>query len=264
MIIMETLKSSDYAPVNGLSMYYEIHGSDTTPMVLIHGGGSTIETTFGSMIPLLSATNQLIAVELQAHGRTSDRDAPESFAQDADDVAGLLNYLKVEKANIFGFSNGASTAMQVAIRHPEIVNKVIVVAGAYKRDGFIPGFFDGFKNATLDNMPQILQDAYLKVTPDSAGLRNMFNKDVARMATFKDWPDDDLRSIKAGTLFLASTMDVILVEHAIQMANLVPGAQLAVIPGPHGSLIGTMESGIKKDSKLPGITAALIEEFLNG
>lgn len=260
----ETLRSSGYAPVNGLNMYYEIHGADTMPLVLIHGGGSTIETTFGTMLPLLAQNYQLIAVELQAHGRTNDRDTPESFAQDADDVAALLNYLKVDKANFFGFSNGGSTAMQIAIRHPQVTNKIIVAAGAYKRDGFIPGFFDGFANATLDQMPKVLQEAYLKVTPSQAGLQRMFERDVERMATFKDWPDDDLRSIKAGALFLASAQDVIRVEHAIEMANLVAGAQLAVIPGTHGSFIGALESGVKKDSKLPGITAALIEEFLNG
>src|ERR1700761_5829800 len=139
---MEKLKTSGYAPVNGLHMYYEIHGEGKMPLVLIHGGGSTIETTFGTILPLLGG--KLIAVELQAHGRTSDRDAPETFEQDADDVAGLLKYLKVDKANFFGFSNGATTTLQIAIRHPELVNKVVALSAAYQREGFVPGFFDGF------------------------------------------------------------------------------------------------------------------------
>ena len=141
---MENLKSSGYAPVNGINMYYEIHGQGTIPLVLLHGGGSTIEVTFANILPLFARYNKVIAVELQAHGRTSDRNPPESFEQDADDVAALLKYLKVDKANLLGFSNGGTTSLQIAIRHPEIVNKIVDVAGAYQREGFIPGFFDGF------------------------------------------------------------------------------------------------------------------------
>ena len=125
---MENSKTSGYAPVNGLNMYYEIHGNGTMPLVLIHGGGSTIETTFSNLLPIFSAYNKVIAVELQAHGRTSDRDAPESFEQDADDVAALLRYLGVDKANFLGFSNGGSTTMQIAIRHAELTNKIIAIS----------------------------------------------------------------------------------------------------------------------------------------
>jgi pimeloyl-ACP methyl ester carboxylesterase len=126
---MENLKTSGYIPVNGLNMYYEIHGEGVLPLVLIHGGGSTIESTFSNLISLLASRNKIIAVELQAHGHTSDRDGPESFEQDADDVAGLLNALKIDKANILGFSNGGTTTLQIAIRHPGIVHKIIVVFG---------------------------------------------------------------------------------------------------------------------------------------
>jgi pimeloyl-ACP methyl ester carboxylesterase len=259
---METLKTSGHAPVNGLEMYYEIHGTGNVPLVLIHGGGSTIETSFGNLLPLLSANGKVFAVELQAHGRTSDRDAPESFAQDADDVAGLLKYLKVDKANILGFSNGGSTAMQIAIRHPEVVNKIVVIAGAYKRDGFIPGFFEHMPKATLADMPEPLQAAFLKLTPDTNRLQVMFNKDKERMVTFKDWSDDDLRSIKAPALFMVADRDVMTVEHTKQMSRLVSGAQLVVLPGTHGGFMGTSESGVEKTSKLPGVTATLVEEFL--
>ena len=259
---METLKKSGHAPVNGISMYYEIHGSGKIPLVLIHGGGSTIESTFGKILPLLAAKNEVIAVELQAHGRTTDRDAPESFAQDADDVAALLKYLKVGKANIFGFSNGGSTAMQIAIRHPEVPNKIIVAAGAYKREGFISGFFEFMPNATIANMPKQLQDDFLKVTPDKSKLQTMFEKDKARMVTFKDWSDDDLRGIKAPALFIASFNDVITVEHTNNMAHLVPGAQMVILPGPHGAFMGTTDSGAVENNAMVGITAALVEDFL--
>jgi pimeloyl-ACP methyl ester carboxylesterase len=260
---MESLKTSGYAPVNGISMYYEIYGEGAMPLVLIHGGGSTIETTFGSLIPMLVGCGKLIAVELQAHGRTGDRDAPESFEQDADDVAGLLKHLKIEKASFFGFSNGGTTVLQIAVRHPNIVNKIVVASGAYKRDGFITGFFDGFEGATLANMPAALQEAFLKVTPDKDRLQTMFEKDVARMKSFKDYPDELIESIKVPALFMAADHDVITVAHNVKMAQLIQGAQLAILPGLHGDYIGEAGSE-KKDSKLPAITASLVEEFLKG
>ncbi|MDB5111768.1 MAG: alpha/beta hydrolase [Mucilaginibacter sp.] len=258
---MENLKTSGYAPVNGLNMYYEIYGSGNVPLVLIHGGGSTIETSFGQLLPLLSGYGKRIAVELQAHGRTSDRDAPESFEQDADDVAALLSYLKIDKANFWGFSNGGTTTLQIAIRHPEIVHKIVSLSGAYQREGFIPGFFDGFQNATLSQMPEALKAAFLKVTPDEHRLQTMFEKDVARMANFKDIADNDMQSIKAPALIMVSDQDAVTAEHTVKMARLIPGGRLAVLPGPHGACIGTAESAVK-GSKLPGITATLVEEFL--
>src|SRR6187401_1819086 len=110
-------QDSGYAPVNGLKMYYEIHG-EGTPLVLIHGGGSTIQTSFSKILPLLAQHYKVIAMELQAHGHTNDRDSAESFEQDANDVAALLSYLKINKPNILGFSNGGHTAMQIGISHP--------------------------------------------------------------------------------------------------------------------------------------------------
>jgi pimeloyl-ACP methyl ester carboxylesterase len=255
--------TTGHAPVNGINMYYEIHGEGTTPLVLIHGGGSTIESTFGNILPLLSAKYKIIAVELQAHGRTSDRDAPESFTQDADDVAALLKYLKVDKADIMGFSNGGSTTMQIAIRHPEVVNKIIVIAGATKRSGFIAGFFEYMPNATIAEMPAFLKEDFLKVTPDEAKLQTMFEKDKQRMVTFKDWDDEDLRGIKAKALFMAADKDVITVEHTAEMTRLVPGAQLIILPGKHGAFIGEGEANTAKDRILIGVSVTLIEEFLS-
>jgi pimeloyl-ACP methyl ester carboxylesterase len=255
--------TTGHAPVNGITMYYEIYGEGTMPLVLIHGGGSTIESTFGNILPMLSAKGKVIAVELQAHGRTSDRDAPESFAQDADDVAALLNYLKLDKANIMGFSNGGSTTMQIAIRHSEVVNKIIVIAGATKRSGFIAGFFEYMPNATIADMPAFLKKDFLKVTPDEAKLQIMFEKDKQRMVTFKDWNDDDLRGIKAPALFMAGDHDVMTVEHTAEMARLVPGAQLIILPGNHGALIGEGEADTARDRTLIGVSVTLIGEFLN-
>ena len=253
---------SGYSEVNGIKMYYEIHGNGSMPLVMIHGGGSTIETSFGTILPLFSKYGKVIAVELQAHGRTGDRAAPESFQQDANDMATLLKNLDIEKANFLGFSNGGTTTLQIAIRHPDVVNKIVVVSANYKREGMIPGFFDGMQHATLDNMPAPLKDGYLKVAPNKDGLQTMFEKDKQRMLNFKDMSNDDLKSIKAPTLLMVADHDVVMPEHVLKMSRLIPYARLAVLPGTHGSFIGEVCTA-QKDSKLPEITAGLVEEFLH-
>jgi pimeloyl-ACP methyl ester carboxylesterase len=253
---------SGYAPVNGIRMYYEIHGKGGMPVVLIHGGGSTIETSFHYLLPLLAAHRRVIALELQAHGRTSDRDSPESFQQDADDVAALIKYLQIGKADFLGFSNGGSTVLQVAIRHPDLVNKIVPISGVYRRDGLVPGFFESMPKATLDVMPAVLREAFLKETPDSGKLLVMFEKDKQRMIDFRNWSDDDLRSIKAPVLIISSDRDVIVPEHSVRMARIIPGAQLVILPGVHGSAIGAVEAGEGKG--YADITARLVEEFLGG
>ncbi|HET9824792.1 MAG TPA: alpha/beta hydrolase, partial [Chitinophagaceae bacterium] len=252
---------SGYVPVNGLKMYYEIHG-DGTPLVLIHGGGSTIQTTFGQILPMLSQHYRVIAVELQAHGHTSDRNTAESFQQDADDVVGLLQYLKINKAHLFGFSNGGHTAMQIAISHPSFVDKLVLVSAFYTRDGAVPGFFDGLQSATLDNMPAPLKTAYLQINNDQKGLQAMFDKDRGRMLRFKDWPDEELHSIQARTFIIAGDHDVVTPQHAAKMAQVIPNARLMILPGTHGSFIGEACTAIK-GSKIPKATVVLIEEFLD-
>jgi pimeloyl-ACP methyl ester carboxylesterase len=260
---MNNLKAFGYAPVNGITMYYELYGDGEMPLVLIHGGGSTIESTFGNILPMLAERHPVIAVELQAHGRTYDRNAPETFEQDADDVAALLKYLKVNKADIFGFSNGGTTTLQIGIRHPEVVNKLIVVSGAYRRDGFIDHFFDGFDHATLDNMPESLKAAFLKVHPDSGALLNMFHKDVARMKAFTDIADESIHSIKAPTFVVINDLDVVTAAHAAQMMHTLANARLMILPGRHGSSIGAAESSSDgQTNKEAAFTAALVDEFL--
>ena len=252
---------SGYAQINGLNMYYEIHG-EGKPIVLVHGGGSTIQTTFGILLPLLAETNKVIAVELQAHGHTSDRDAPESFEQDADDVAGLINYLKIGKADFFGFSNGGNTCMQVGIRHPELVNKLVIISSFYKREGMFKGFFEMMQSATLKDMPAHLKEAFMQIKNDSTALQTMFEKDRNRMLHFTDWRDEDLSMIKAPALILIGDKDVVTPEHAVEMSKKISGSRLMILPGNHGSFIG---EGMKdmKNSKMPLYTASMIREFLN-
>jgi pimeloyl-ACP methyl ester carboxylesterase len=255
-----TDSTKGYAPVNGIKMYYEIHGQGE-PLVLIHGGGSTIGTTFGNIRPLLAKNFKVIAVELQAHGHTSDRDAPESFQQDADDVAALLAYLKIDKANIFGFSNGGSTALQIGIRHPEIVNKIIAASAVYKREGMFNGFFEMMDHASLANMPKPLQDAYLAINNDQKGLQNMHDKDKMRMINFKDWPDQELASMKIPVMIFISDKDAITIDHAKKMTALIPGAQMKIFPGMHGAFIGEVCTATG-DPKTYEETAKAIVDFL--
>ncbi|MFA5327660.1 MAG: alpha/beta hydrolase [Prolixibacteraceae bacterium] len=250
-----------YSEVNGIKMYYEIYG-EGKPLVLIHGGGSTIQSSFEKVIPLFAKNRQVIAVELQAHGRTTDRDADLTFEQDADDVATLLKNLKVNKADFFGFSNGATTTLQIAIRHPEIVDKIVLGSALVKRTG-VPEWFWGFmKNARLENMPEQLKEAYLKVASDPRGLQVMHDKDAKRMVNFKDISDEKIKSVKAPTLIIIGDKDVITPEHAIEIHRLIANSELAIIPGGHGEYIEEVTT-LKSDSKESDFVVPMIERFLD-
>lgn len=231
---------SGYSKVNGLKMYYEIYG-EGKPLVLIHGGGSTIQTTFGNIIPLLSRQRQIIALELQAHGRTGDRLTDLSFEQDAKDVAALLSNLKIEKSDFLGYSNGGQMLIEIALRYPGIINKLIIASAFYKRNAAGSEFWRGFDNATIDVMPESLKAAFLKVNNNREALQNMFNKDIRRMKSFKGWSEKEIRSIKAPTLIINGNNDVGSVEHAVEMYRIIPNSQLVILPGKHGTYMGAIE-----------------------
>lgn len=252
--------SNGYSEVNGLKMYYEIYGQGK-PLVLIHGGGSTIESNFEKVIPLFAKTRKVIALELQAHGRTSDRDAETSFEQDADDVATLLKNLNIDKTAFLGFSNGGTTTLQIAIRHPEIVDKIILGSALSKRNGVPEQFWAFMKNAQLENMPEQLKEAYNKVSPDPNGLQIMHDRDAKRMVNFKDIPDEKIKNIKAPALLIIGDKDVITPEHAIEMNRLIPNSRLAIIPGGHGEYIGEVTT-LTPDFKESDLVVPMIEKFL--
>jgi uncharacterized protein (TIGR02246 family) len=271
-----------YAPVNGLKMYYEIYGTangKNPPLILLHGGGSTIDTTFGKVLPSLAKTRQVIAFEQQGHGRTADIvDRPFSFEQSADDAVALLEHLKVEKADFFGFSNGGNIALQIAIRHPNRVRKLVVASAMFKRDGLYPEVWEFIKHGTLESMPKELKEAYRQVSPHPEQLPTFYEKSAKRMLEFKDWPPEDIRSIEAATLLMVGDADSVRLEHAVEMFRLLQCAQLAVLPGGHGAYIGEVtgarredsqvrfdvaNSSSKKESKLPDLAVAMIEEFLD-
>jgi len=252
--------ASGYAAVNGLKMYYEVHGSGM-PLVLIHGGGSTIETTFGRVLHSFAQSRKVIAVEMQAHGHTADIDRPLSFAQDADDIAALLKQLNVDKADIFGFSNGASTTLQFAIRHPRMTNKIVVGSTFYKSSGAPGWFWEMMSDATFEGMPQPYREAYLKINRDTSALRRMYERDVARMRSFTDITDEQLRSIEAPALIIIGDKDVVTPEHAVEMHSLLVNSRLCVIPGGHGDYIG--EIATPQDNLLISATVSMINKFLS-
>jgi pimeloyl-ACP methyl ester carboxylesterase len=220
-----------YAPVNGLHVYYEVHGpAGGTPLVLLHGGDPAIETSWGRILPVLARTRRVIAFDQQGHGRTADADRPFTFEGSADDTAALLVHLKIARADLMGFSNGANVAMQVAIRHPELVRRLVFVSGMVKHDGLRPEFWQGMQQATLADMPPRLAEAYRRTSPHPEQLPSFFRKSVERMLGFRDWPDDAVRSIAAPTLVVIGDGDVVRPEHAAELARLLPHARLAVLP----------------------------------
>jgi len=249
-----------YALVNGLNMYYEIHGAGPA-LVLVHGGGSTIYTTFGRVLQDLAKNNQVIAVEMQAHGHTADIDRPLSFEQDADDIAALLTHLNISKASIFGFSNGGSTALQFAIRHPGKTNKIIIASIFYKRDGAPAWLWDMMAQPTFEGMPQAYKDAFLHINPDSNALHKMYERDVARMQNFPDIPDEQMKAITAPAFIILGDQDVVKLEHAVEMHRLLANSRLAVLPGGHGDYIGELTTSY--DSAVVAATISMINNFLS-
>src|SRR5258707_3845912 len=222
-----------YAPVNGLELYYEIHGEpakDGVPLVLLHGGGSTIETSFGKLIPLVSKARQVIAFEQQGHGHTADVDRPFSFEGSAEDAVALLRHLHVAKADFFGYSNGGHIAVEIALRHPEVVRSLVLESVMVSRDGTDPGFWQGFDHAKLDDMPPELKKAYLATAPHPEQLPSFFAKSVQRMREFKGWTPAQIRTIRAPALLLMGDRDIVRVEHAAQMQRQLGDARLAVLP----------------------------------
>ncbi|MCV9927864.1 alpha/beta hydrolase [Flavobacterium sp. LS1R49] len=170
--------------------------------------------------------------------------------------------MNIDKADFFGFSNGGTTAVQIAIRHPKIVNKIILGSALCKRNGVPVQFWDFMKNAQLSNMPEPLKEAYLKVSPNSKGLKVMHDKDAKRMVNFKDIPDKEIESIKAPTLIIIADKDIIKPEHAIEMHRQIANSELAIIPGVHGEYIGEITT-LKSNSKEAEFVIPMIESFLD-
>jgi pimeloyl-ACP methyl ester carboxylesterase len=258
------MSHAHYLNVNGLHMYYEDHGEDHgtgRPLVLIHGGGSTIQTSFGRLLPRLARARRVIAVEQQAHGHTEDLDRPLSFEQMADDTAALLEQLGVREADVLGFSNGGMTALQLAVRHPALVRRLIVCSGFYAKRGFIPALTEMFdRPPNAEAMPPVLRDAYLAASPHP-DLQALMAKTGAMMKSFPDLSEEAVHAIAVPTLVMLGDQDVIQPEHAAQLARLVQHGQLAIFPGSgHGTYLGVAEA--PADPKLFELGVAVLERFL--
>jgi pimeloyl-ACP methyl ester carboxylesterase len=223
-----------YADVNGLKMYYEIHGTGR-PLVWLHGafGGADVH-------PNLARDRQVIAVELQGHGHTADIDRPLTYEQMADDVAALLQHLKIEQADIFGYSMGGTVALAIAIRHPEVVRKVAINGSYYGKleEAFEPESVRQFQNLPAPaDFPPHVKDAYAKVAPDPKQWPTLVAKVKKLGLEFKGFAREDMKSIKAPVLITLGDRDLVRLEHAVAMYRLIPNPQLAVFPGADHFLI---------------------------
>lgn len=257
-----TLRERGHASINGLDLYHEVHGrAGGVPLLLLHGGGSTIDSTWGVLLPWLARDRCVIAIEEQAHGRSSDRPGPLTFEASADDGSALLRHLGVAQVDVLGFSNGASIALHLALRHPSLVRALVFASAMTRRDGAVPQLWEFMEHADVSNMPAPLKDAFLRVTPDEAKLRVMHDKDAARMRAFSDLPDDALASIAARTLIVAGDRDVVRPEHAVELSRCIPGSRLLILPAGHGDYLGEI-SASPASGEAPGRFAAMVSEFL--
>jgi pimeloyl-ACP methyl ester carboxylesterase len=229
--------TTGYAPVNGLKMYYEVHGDGAggRPLVLLHGGVMTIELSFGALLPALADGRRVIAAELQGHGHTADIDRDMTMTALARDVAGLLGQLGVERADVLGFSLGGGTALQLALDYPALTGRLIVASAGYNAGGTHAEISDPARWATSTRMPtaedfQQMREAYQRVAPEP-GHFDAFRARTGQAAGSMSWTATELGRIGAPTLLIFGDHDFITLEHAVEMAGLIPGAQLAVLPG---------------------------------
>ena len=230
-----------YAPVGDLRMYYEVHGSGR-PLVLLHGAYMTVEM----MEPLLSglaASQRVIAVEQQGHGRTADADRPLSYERMADDTAGAMRHLGIEDADVVGYSMGGGVALQLAIRHAALVRRLVVASASFRSDGMHAVALEMFPSITPEMFAgSPMEDAYQRLAPDPEAFPTLVAKLTALDSTHFAWPEDDIRRIAGPMLIVIGDSDGIRLEHAVELFKLrgggvmgdlqgLPESQLAVLPG---------------------------------
>lgn len=231
---------SGYAPVGDLRMYYEVHG-EGRPLVLLHGAYMSIDL-LGALLSGLAETRRVIAVEQQGHGRTADVDRPITYEQMADDTAALVRGLEVEQADVVGYSMGGGIALQLAIRHPDLVRRLVVASAACAFDGMPAVAREMFPSITPEMFAgSPIEAAYLRLAPDPAGFPTLVEKLTQLDTTDYDWTQDVSR-IAAPTLVVLGDSDGITLDHAVELFKLLgggvmgdlqgmPASQLAVLPG---------------------------------
>ena len=215
--------ATGYAPVNGLSMYYEVHGSGE-PVVLLHGGFMTITSNWDGWIEELARTRKVIAIEMQGHGRTADIPRDLSNENNADDVAALLKYLKISRADLIGYSMGGGVAMQVAVRHPDQVRRVVVISSTFRRDGVVPEGQDALSGLTAELFKgSPIETEYLRLSPTPDQFANFVQRMVAAYSREKDLTADQLQATTAPMFFIHGDADGILLQHVAEMFRLKGG-----------------------------------------
>lgn len=231
---MDAPTQTGYVDVNGVHMYYETYGAGT-PLVLLHGGMLSIDLSFAALIPTLSGTHRVIGVEMQGHGRTADTDRPITPAALASDVVGLLDHLGIERAHVLGHSMGGAVTMELAVSHPGRVRSVVPMSISVRADGLHEDLTDPSRHATSPRMPT--QQDFLEFTAEYKRLSphpDHFDEFLASLsasnADLQGWSDEQLARVAAPVLLVLGDRDFTTVEHAALMQQLIPGAQLAVLP----------------------------------
>lgn len=237
---------SGYAPVNGLQMYYEIHGTGQ-PLILIHGGLGATEM-FAGIMPPLAKNHQVIAVDLQGHGRTADIDRPMSFDGLADDIAALAKYLKFDKVDVMGYSFGGIVALRTAILHPGLVRRLVILSAPFKRDGWYPEVLTDMAQMGPRTAEQLKQtpmyQLYARIAPRPEDWPRFLAKLGELSVKEYDW-SAEVAAIKAPTLLVFGDADAVRAAHAVQFFELLGGglkdgrwdgsgmseARLAILPG---------------------------------
>jgi pimeloyl-ACP methyl ester carboxylesterase len=240
-----------YAHLDGTDLYYGDHGSGPA-VVLLHGGMMTPELSYGSLIPALARSHRVITPELQGHGHTADTERPISFDTLADDITGLLGQLGIAHADLVGYSLGGMVALDLVTRRPELVDRLVLLAAPQKSEGYLPPEELGPELMPTEEDGRQWEAAYRAAAPDPEGFYPFLAKLSAVVAAGQEWSDDQLRAITSPTLVMVGDRDFMTVEHAVAMTELLPDAQLAVLPG-------TTHVGI---SRRPELLTAIIVPFL--
>jgi pimeloyl-ACP methyl ester carboxylesterase len=223
----------DYAQVNGLRMYYEVHGEGRT-LILLHGAYMTVDA-MGSILPGLAESRRVIVPEMQGHGRTADIDRPITYEHMADDVAALLGHLGIEEADVFGFSMGGGVALQLAIRHPGLVRRLVVASASYTSEGVQPELHEIIPTITPEMFAgSPMEAAYQELAPNPEDFPTLVEKLKRLDMTPFAWPAEDVRGIEAPTLIVVGDADVIRLEHAVEMFRLLGGGAMGDLSGFSG------------------------------
>jgi pimeloyl-ACP methyl ester carboxylesterase len=240
--------NGNYAEINGINLHYETYG-EGEPLILLHGGVGSIEM-FGEVIPLLAEGRQVIAVDLQAHGRTADVDRPLSYATMADDIAALIEHLGLEQADVMGYSLGGGVALRTAIQHPKVVRKLVLVSTTFSQDGWYPEILAGMSamNAeAAEGMKQTpLYQLYTNIAPKPQDWPVLISKLGDLLRQDYDW-SEEVETIQAPTMLVYGDADSIYTSHATAFYELLGGGQKDA--GWDGSSISTSRLAI-----LPGLT----------